>query len=98
MTTYQTALITGASSGIGAAFAGTLARAGTDLVLVARSEDKLRQLAGELTRETGRNIQVIAADLSKPECGVKLKKQIDALDMQVDLLVNNAGFGTVGRF
>ena len=98
MTTYKTALITGASSGIGAAFADTLARAGTDLILVARSEDKLRRLAGDLTRETGRNIQVIAADLSKPDCGAKLKKQVDALDMAVDLLVNNAGFGTVGRF
>lgn len=98
MTTYQTALITGASSGIGAAFAATLARAGSDLILVARSEDKLRTLAGELTRETGRNIQVIAADLSKPDCGAKLKKQVEALDMSVDLLINNAGFGTVGRF
>lgn len=95
---YKTALITGASSGIGAAFAATLVRAGTDLVLVARSEDKLRTLAGELTRETGRNIQVIAADLSKPECGVKLKKQVDALEMAVDLLINNAGFGTQGAF
>lgn len=98
MSTYKTALITGASSGIGAAFAATLARAGSDLILVARSEDKLRQLAGELTRETGRTIQVIAADLSKPDCGAKLKKQVEALEMSVDLLINNAGFGTVGRF
>lgn len=98
MTTYKTALITGASSGIGAAFAETLARAGSDLILVARSEDKLRTIAGELTRETGRNIQVIAADLSKPECGAKLKRQVDALDMPVDLLINNAGFGTQGAF
>lgn len=98
MSTYKTALITGASSGIGAAFAATLARAGTDLILVARSEDKLRTLAGELTRETGRNIQVIAADLSKPECGVKLARQVAALEMSVDLLINNAGFGTQGRF
>lgn len=98
MSQYKTALITGASSGIGAAFAAALARSGTDLILVARSEDKLRALAGELTRETGRNIQVIAADLSKPECGAKLKKAVDALEMQVDLLINNAGFGTTGAF
>lgn len=98
MDSYKTALITGASSGIGAAFASALARSGCDLILVARSEDKLRALAGELTRETGRNIQVIAADLSKPECGLRLKKQIDALEMQVDLLINNAGFATTGAF
>lgn len=98
MNAYKTALITGASSGIGAAFAATLARAGSDLILVARSEDKLRQLAGELTRETGRNIQVIAADLSKPDAGARLRKQVDALEMAVDLLINNAGFGTQGAF
>lgn len=98
MPQYKTALITGASSGIGATFATTLARSGCDLILVARSEDKLRALAGELTRETGRNIQVIAADLSKPECGATLKKAVDALEMSVDLLINNAGFGTTGAF
>ncbi len=98
MNSYKTALITGASSGIGAAFAAALARSGSDLILVARSEDKLRALAGELTRETGRNIQVIAADLSKPECGPRLKKQVDALEMEVNLLINNAGFGTTGAF
>lgn len=98
MTSYKTALITGASSGIGAAFAESLAHAGSDLILVARSEGKLRELASRLTSETGRNIQVIAADLSKPECGAKLRKAVDALELSVDLLINNAGFGTTGAF
>lgn len=98
MTTYKTALITGASSGIGAAFAEALARQGTDLVLVARSEDKLRALAGRLTRETGRNVQVVPADLSRPGAAAALRKATDALEMPIDLLINNAGFGTVGAF
>lgn len=98
MPLYKTALITGASSGIGEAFAKALARDGTDLILVARSEDKLRALASHLTAEYGRNIQVVSADLSKPESGLRLKKAIDALKMPVDLLVNNAGFGTTGSF
>ncbi|GAC1622475.1 MAG: SDR family oxidoreductase [Nevskia sp.] len=98
MTTYKTALITGASSGIGAAFASALAAQGVDLVLVARSEDRLRTLAGRLTREYGRNVQVIPMDLSRPGAGAALRKATDALDMAIDLLINNAGFGTVGAF
>ena len=98
MAHYKTALITGASSGIGAAFASALAAQGSDLVLVARSGDKLRALAGKLTREFGRNVQVIPLDLSRPGAGVTLRKATDALDMPIDLLINNAGFGTVGAF
>ncbi len=98
MPQYKTALITGASSGIGAAFAEALARDGVDLILVARTEGRLRALAGRLTRETGRNVQVIPADLSTPGAGAALKMAVAALDMPVDLLINNAGFGTVGAF
>lgn len=98
MSKYKTALITGASGGIGAAFASALAAQGTDLVLVARSEDKLRAVAGKLVREHGRNVQVIAMDLAKPGAAAALRKATDALDMPVDLLINNAGFGTVGAF
>lgn len=98
MQKYKTALITGASSGIGAAFAEALAREGVDLILVARSEDRLRTLAGRLTRDHGRNVQVIPADLAKSDAAARLKKSVDALDMPVDLLINNAGFGTTGSF
>lgn len=97
-TAPRTALITGASSGIGAAFAEALARDGVDLVLVARSEDRLRALASRLVRDTGRNVQVLPADLTRPDQGVALLKAVAALDMPIDLLINNAGFATVGAF
>jgi short-subunit dehydrogenase len=94
---YKTALITGASSGIGATFAQTLARGGCDLVLVARSADKLEALAQEL-RPLGRRVEVVTADLSKASPGAKLKKAVDKLGLEVDLLINNAGFGSTGSF
>jgi len=95
---YKTALITGASSGIGAAFAGALAAAGCDLVLVARSADKLHALAQQLSQQHGRRVEVVVADLAKASPGARLKKTVDTLGLQVDLLVNNAGFGTTGPF
>lgn len=98
MLSYKTALITGASSGIGAAFAAALAAEGCDLVLVARSVDKLQALAEQLHRETGRRVEVVAADLTRPQSGATVKAAVDALGLGVDLLVNNAGFGTVGAF
>jgi short-subunit dehydrogenase len=95
---YSTALITGASSGIGAAFAETLAARGCDLVLVARSADKLNALAQRLAQAHGRRVEVVVADLATLAPGAGLKATVDALGMKVDLLVNNAGFGTMGRF
>ena len=94
---YRTALITGASSGIGVAFAEQLAAAGLDLILVARSTDKLNALARKLRKE-GCRAEVISQDLSHANAGAKLAKAVAELDMTVDLLVNNAGFGTVGNF
>ncbi len=91
--TQGTALITGASSGIGAVYADRLARRGHDLILVARSQDKLQALAARISDETGRAVEVIAADLGDPAAlaGVEAVLRRDA---SISLLVNNAGIGT----
>lgn len=94
----KTALITGASSGIGEAFAKALAAKGLDLVLVARSEDKLRALSRQLNEVYSRRVEVVTADLSLAGSAQKVHAAAEALGMPVDLLVNNAGFGTVGTF
>jgi uncharacterized protein len=96
--TGKTALITGASSGIGEAFAQILAARGMNLVLVARSADKLRELAHALSEQHGIRAEVIPADLSREGAGQEVYRQTQALGVSVDLLVNNAGFGTYGRF
>jgi uncharacterized protein len=88
----ETALVTGASSGIGEQFARQLAQRGYDLILVARRTDRLEQLGDELTVNT----QVISCDLGSD--AAELPGQIAALGTEVDLLVNNAGFGLRGRF
>lgn len=95
---YKTALITGASSGIGASFAHALAVQGSDLILVARSEDKLQSLARELRTAHQRRVEVIAADLSAPSPGARVASGVAKLGMNVDLLINNAGFGAAGAF
>jgi short-subunit dehydrogenase len=95
---YKTALITGASSGIGEAFAKALAAKGLDLILVARSEDKLRALARQLNELYSRRVEVVTADLSLAGSAAKVHAAAEGLGMPVDLLINNAGFGTVGAF
>jgi hypothetical protein len=92
----ETALITGASSGIGTAFAHELARQGAGLVLVARSEDRLRALAGEIIAAHGVRVDVLAVDLARPGAGEDLAGRVAALGRTVDVLVNNAGFATHG--
>ncbi|MCK3778903.1 SDR family oxidoreductase [Ensifer sesbaniae] len=87
-----TALITGASSGIGAIYADRLARRGFDLILVARNRERLNDLANRLADETGRAIEVVPADLGKKED----LKRIEALlqsDASITVLINNAGVG-----
>jgi short-subunit dehydrogenase len=91
--TGQTALITGASSGIGAIYARELAKGGADLILVARREDRLEALAVEL-RAQGRRVDVLAADLAVPGAAGQLADRVGALGRTVDILVNNAGIGT----
>ncbi|MFD2123299.1 SDR family NAD(P)-dependent oxidoreductase [Streptomyces cirratus] len=93
-----TALITGASSGLGAAFARGLAAKGCDLVLVARDEDRLTALAEELGRAFGTSCEVLPADLlDTAECGKVAERLADRL-RPVDVLVNNAGFGLPAPF
>jgi short-subunit dehydrogenase len=92
-----TALITGASSGIGAEFAKRLAEDGLDLVLVARSEDKLEELAASIRRATRRAVTVLVRDLGRPGAAEELVAECAARGIEVDFLLNNAGFGTHGR-
>jgi short-subunit dehydrogenase len=94
----ETALITGTSGGIGAAFARQLAALGKDLILVARREDKLSALAGELAARHSIQTHSIVADLSQPSAASFLFAETDRRGLAVDLLVNNAGFAKVGAF
>ncbi|HEY4388883.1 MAG TPA: SDR family NAD(P)-dependent oxidoreductase, partial [Ktedonobacteraceae bacterium] len=94
----KTALITGASSGIGEAFAHVLAARGMQVILVARSKERLSSLAEHLASEHGIRADVIVADLSLPESPAQIFQAVQDLDLHVDLLVNNAGFGTSGSF
>jgi short-subunit dehydrogenase len=87
-----TALVTGASSGIGAIYADRLARRGHDLILVARSRDKLDALAGRLSDETGRGVEVVAADLND-KADLKRIENVLRENQSITTLVNNAGFG-----
>jgi short-subunit dehydrogenase len=87
-----TALVTGASSGIGAIYADRLAKQGFDLILVARSADKLRGLAAAISDTTGRSVEVVQADLGR---GGDLRRveQVLRTDQSITMLVNNAGVG-----
>ena len=91
-------LITGASSGIGEVFARRLAARGRNVLLVARSEDKLITLCNELGRSNSIRAQYVALDLSLPESPARLFEEAEKRGLTIDLLVNNAGFGSFGDF
>ncbi|HEY8188333.1 MAG TPA: SDR family oxidoreductase [Pyrinomonadaceae bacterium] len=92
------ALVTGASRGLGRCFARTLASRKHDLVLVARSTEKLEALAQELQTAHEIQVKIIAFDLAQSGAGQRLANDIISRGLQIDLLVNNAGFGDQGRF
>jgi len=88
------AVITGASSGIGAVYADRLARRGHDLLLIARRQERLEQLAAEITGRTGRKVEVLAADLGAPADLARVERVLRD-DARITVLVNNAGVGAV---
>ena len=92
------ALVTGASSGIGEVLAGYFAEGGFDVILVARSADKLRALATELETSHGISVHVAAADLAKPNAAVNLQALLKRKKLQPDVLVNCAGVLSQGAF
>ncbi|HKA90661.1 MAG TPA: SDR family NAD(P)-dependent oxidoreductase, partial [Haliangiales bacterium] len=94
----KTALITGASSGLGAEFAKLFAHDGHDVVLVARRRDKLDEVAAELAKAHGIKATAFAADLSDPGAPRALFDRVAAAGLDIEFLVNNAGYGMTHAF
>ena len=93
----HTALITGASAGIGTAFARYHAAKGGDLIITARRESALVSLKNELEQAHGISVHVVAADLASADGPSQLIEAVEALKVNVDILINNAGFGGHGK-
>ncbi|MCV7432478.1 SDR family NAD(P)-dependent oxidoreductase [Mycolicibacterium bacteremicum] len=97
-TTRRAALITGASAGIGAAFARHLAAEGLDLLLVARRAERLEELAAELGQAHGVRCEVFAADLTDPAAPAAITDHAGRIDLPIDVLINNAGLSSSTTF
>lgn len=93
-----TALVTGASGGIGYEFSKLLARDGYGLVLIARGQGALERVAAELRLAHGVPVRIIAKDLSHPDVAAEIASELDSAALHVDILINNAGFGGRGMF
>ena len=94
----KAALITGASSGIGADLAKVIAKDGYNLILVARNRESLKTVADEISSSTGVNVEIIAKDLSLSKTIEELYQEVREKNFNVEVLVNNAGFGLFGEF
>lgn len=94
----RTALVTGASAGIGRAFAEVLAARGYRLVLVARRAERLEAAAAELQQRYGAEVTAMTADLAEPDAASELATELARRGLAVDVLVNNAGYGVPGRY
>jgi short-subunit dehydrogenase len=94
----ETALVTGASGGIGEDLARLIAASSRDVVLVARSEAKLQTLADEITRASGVAATVLAVDLSEPAAADRIARSLAERQLTIDILVNNAAIGSFGEF
>lgn len=94
----MTVLITGASSGIGEAFADVFAAEGFDVVITARREDRLRDVQARLRQRYGIRVEVIVTDLERPDASARLCAELEARGLKIDVLVNNAGYGVAGSF
>jgi uncharacterized protein len=94
----STAVVTGASSGLGEAMARELAGRGYGVTLVARGEDRLRSLARELSERHGVRAEAVTCDLTDPAARDRLQAEVERLGLRVDVLINNAGFGTYKPF
>jgi hypothetical protein len=94
----KTALVTGASSGMGARFAERLAARGADLVITARREDRLKALAADITQKHGVAVTVLPLDISLPDTPGALFAKTEGAGRPVEVLINNAGFAALGRF
>src|SRR5438309_1967361 len=93
---HRTALVTGASSGIGTELARGLAKRGYGVTVVARREERLKTLADELATQHGVRTEYVACDLTDNEARKDLKAAVEGRGLEVDILVNNAGFSTTG--
>ena len=94
----ETVLITGASSGIGLELAREFAKNGSDLMIVARRESRLREIASELEKSFGTDVNILVKDLSNPESPDDIYREMADSGVEIDVLVNNAGFGSIGPF